>query len=505
MLWCRPMADETPSETFTGDVKVASRIIDYLSSGLYPSPAACLKELINNSYDADASLVEVFVKPDAGHIVIIDNGCGLSRAEFETHFSRISESHKRESGEKTDGGRPKIGKIGIGFIAANELCDELEIFSTKLGDPTLLHVTMNFDVMREPIDTRRDENGDIVKAEYAGEILSAQRSEHFTQIFLKRVRGEAREILAGAQPQSENRKKNSLYGLGPDSVAAQLRERSLSTWKQFDSYSETMLKVALNIPVRYNRHWVPKHLEDSVATFARASRNLRFEVKYDGADLEKPVVLDPGGNDAFIKTFAVTGKLVKAKGYLYVQHGAIRPQELQGVLLRIRGAAVGEYDSSFWGFSNTEATVIQRWVSGEIWADDRLEEAMNIDRATLREAHPAYVELRAKFHEELRRTLKEARLRLYEKRSEEKQANTIADALQTIKSLAESASHISKPAAAHLARTWSVRSDDDLKALLRKRTVAEIYEICLSVASDFVPASRLDEFIQRLTQELRKR
>src|SRR3954470_11667997 len=104
-------------ERFSGEIKVASRIIDHLSSGLYESPAACLKELINNSYDADATRVDVFIKPDADRIIIDDNGRGMNRADFEKHFKKISESYKREEGDETSRGRKKIGKIGIGFIA----------------------------------------------------------------------------------------------------------------------------------------------------------------------------------------------------------------------------------------------------------------------------------------------------------------------------------------------------------------------------------------------------
>ena len=55
-------------EPFKGKIRVASGIVNYLSSGLYHSPAACLKELVNNSYDADATEVNVFVKPDANRI-----------------------------------------------------------------------------------------------------------------------------------------------------------------------------------------------------------------------------------------------------------------------------------------------------------------------------------------------------------------------------------------------------------------------------------------------------
>ncbi len=58
------------STEFHGEIRVASRIVDYLSSGLYESPSAALKELINNSYDADAINVAVYVKPDADRIII---------------------------------------------------------------------------------------------------------------------------------------------------------------------------------------------------------------------------------------------------------------------------------------------------------------------------------------------------------------------------------------------------------------------------------------------------
>ncbi|HEY8098091.1 MAG TPA: ATP-binding protein, partial [Methylobacter sp.] len=143
-------------QKFHGEIKVASRIVDYLSSGLYHSPAACLKELINNSYDADAKVVRVFVKPDADRIVIEDDGCGMTRSEFEKHFQSISESHKRDDSPDTKIlGRPKIGKIGIGFIAANEICEIMEIYSTKAGSLDLLHVVINFAEMRLPIEERR--------------------------------------------------------------------------------------------------------------------------------------------------------------------------------------------------------------------------------------------------------------------------------------------------------------------------------------------------------------
>jgi HSP90 family molecular chaperone len=170
-------------EHFRGEITVAARIIDLLSSGLYESPAACLKELINNSFDADARSVDVFVKPDANRIIIQDDGHGMNREEFERHFRRIAESHKRDDDDTTASGRPKIGKIGIGVIAANELCERLEIFSTKADSSDLLHVTIDFEEMRKPADQRKKASGDFVKADYVGEILRTDVEAHYTLIF----------------------------------------------------------------------------------------------------------------------------------------------------------------------------------------------------------------------------------------------------------------------------------------------------------------------------------
>lgn len=215
----------TDSNTFHGEIVVASRIVDYLSSGLYESPASCLKELINNSYDADATDVHVFIKPDADRIIIEDDGHGMNRADFVRHFSRISESHKRDDSDETASGRKKIGKIGIGFIAANEICNIMEIFSTKKGSTELLHANINFFKMREDPEDRRRKGEDFAKGDYEGEVLKTDTDSHFTQIFLKHVRGEARAILAGAKSQGRAAGEKSLYGLSASSIKQVLQKR----------------------------------------------------------------------------------------------------------------------------------------------------------------------------------------------------------------------------------------------------------------------------------------
>lgn len=496
--------------TFAGEIKVASRIIDYLSSGLYHTPAACLKELVNNSYDARATRVDIFVKPDADRIIIEDNGDGMSKEEFVKHFDRVSESHKRDGSDVTKGvppkgGRPKIGKIGIGFIAANELCESLEIFSTKKGSKELLHIIIDFREMRKPIQQRRRNGDDIVKADYQGSILEAKKEDHYTQLFLTEVRGAAKHILAGADSQTDTEGVLSLYGLKSESIYKMLLNSDLRSWKEFDTYSETMLNIGLNVPVKYYENWLADKLRKEVTDLDSNITELGFNVFYDGAELRKPIVFNFPEQSALIDRFEFEGKHVSAKGYFYAQHGTIKPRELQGLLVRIRQAAVGEYDHQFWGLSATESSLIQRWISAEIWADNRLEEAMNIDRRTLRIAHPAYVELRDAIHDHLRLVLKRTRKELYKVGSaERKQEKT--DAL--IESVSDVANEIVAPLsekAAMKINKMVIKSAIDkasLRNLERKYSVAEFLEMVSEVAKEVLSPADSAKFLERLTERL---
>lgn len=491
---------------FDGEIKVASRIVDYLSSGLYKSPAACLKELINNSYDADANRVDVFVKPDADRIIIEDDGHGMDRSDFERDFKVISESHKRDKNDLTKTGRPKIGKIGIGFIAANEICDTMQIISTKKGSSELLDVTINFDLMRQdPVDRRREGTA-IAKADYRGTVTETDKASHFTHVFLKEIRGEAKSILAGVGTSEFASGNKSLYGLKPESVFQRLQDKSLSTWSSFDAYSRNVLEVALNVPVQYYDRWLPSLLHSKVRDFEEEVANLNFSVFFDGTDIKKPIVFNPEGK-ALISRFEYSGTNVTAKGYFYAQHGAIKPQELQGLLIRIRNAAVGEYDQSFLGFSPNIGRLFQTWISGEIMAGDQLEDAMNIDRRTLRDAHPAYVEFRQVVHNHLAGFIKRVRSDIYENQKNKRSTELISSTESKIIKVASSEiAQLAPEAARDMKRVWhrSAGSKTEHKKLLRKFSIDELYIIFIEIAKEVLSPKQLNEFLARLTDRLQK-
>lgn len=493
-------------DVFSGDIVVASQIVDALSSGLYESPAACLKELVNNAYDADAEHVNIYVKPDADEIVIEDDGSGMSKVEFIRHFSRISESHKRDDGEKTRRKkRPKVGKIGIGFIAANELCNLMEIESTKRGSTELLRVSLDFAALRgETPQQRRGEGDDIRKGHFEGHLERAAATDHYTRVFLRYVRGEARAALVSPDRQFLEGAADTIYGRKPDAVVKMLRSPRLKSWSDLDRYSQTYLGVALNVPVRYPPAWMPAACVKQVDDLVDEVSSLDFNVVYDGTEMLKPTVL-PDSDETLLRRFSHIGEHVAANGYCFATHGTLRPRELQGVLLRIRHAAVGRYDGSFLEYPIGESQLFKNWISGEIWADDRLEDAMNIDRKTLRTTHPAYVELQQAFHQWFAGFLLEVRKDLYARSSGERRFHAAKDETQRVAS-ALRAADVSRSVAEAVQEAWRQPQDvDDRRAvrrLTRKYSIGELYETVLEVASKHMTKDAFDRFVRELTQRL---
>jgi hypothetical protein len=195
--------------------------------------------------------------------------------------------------------------------------------------------------------------------------------------------------------------------------------------------------------------------------------------------------------------------------------------DVNGVLIRVRHAAVGGYDRSYLDFPATTGPLFQDWISGEVWADDGLEAAMNIDRKTLRTTHPAYIELQKVAHNELRAVLARCRKELWGVGSAERKAERItAESERFERVLKTNKDRIGAGSARDLRQAWlrpmptSKASKDRPKDraprpttddLLRKYSVAELYEVCIDAASEVLGERDVQKFVSALTQRLRRR
>lgn len=122
-----------------------SRILEILSSEIYDSPYALLRENLQNGYDAilmrqvlDDGFKDgaIQVVMDAGQIRIEDNGIGMTEDVLRNNFWRAGSSGKRNETAQRAG---VVGTFGIGAMANFGVCKSLEVTTRALGgDRTLI-------------------------------------------------------------------------------------------------------------------------------------------------------------------------------------------------------------------------------------------------------------------------------------------------------------------------------------------------------------------------------
>lgn len=110
------------------EINVDPRILELLGPSLYTNIYYVLAELIANAYDADASNVYIILT-DTEKIVVEDDGKGMSytSGEVKKYLEVAAVSRTSESESVTSKGRKKMGRKGIGKLAALSVSDEVII------------------------------------------------------------------------------------------------------------------------------------------------------------------------------------------------------------------------------------------------------------------------------------------------------------------------------------------------------------------------------------------
>lgn len=111
-------------------VTVDKSHIIMIGERLYTESIEFVREIVNNAYDADATLVEISIADDA--IEIRDNGTGMDREGLSQYFN-IGSQQKLYAPKSPVYGRNRIGQFGIGKFASLSACNRFEVV-TKKGD-----------------------------------------------------------------------------------------------------------------------------------------------------------------------------------------------------------------------------------------------------------------------------------------------------------------------------------------------------------------------------------
>ena len=139
-------------------IVIGARVLDVLTTGMYPEALDALREYIQNSFDGirKAERVEILKKnhgevfvtinADKREVSVRDNGIGITAAEARTTLMSIGASKKRVGEE--------AGFRGIGRLAGLAYCDKL-VFSTGYkNEPHYTELTFDAGEIRRVISNR---------------------------------------------------------------------------------------------------------------------------------------------------------------------------------------------------------------------------------------------------------------------------------------------------------------------------------------------------------------
>lgn len=132
---------------------VDSALLRELGEKLVETVHVALIELVKNSYDADASEVDIVFanKNGRSEIHIIDDGKGMNYQAVEKYWMRIATTNKEQSNVSAVYGRPLTGAKGIGRFSCRRLGGHLTLITTGTKNNNVIglqteieHTTVEF-------------------------------------------------------------------------------------------------------------------------------------------------------------------------------------------------------------------------------------------------------------------------------------------------------------------------------------------------------------------------
>src|SRR5579863_7122775 len=396
-------------------IKVHEKALAHLSRGLYRSPASALRELVSNAWDANATTVTINTNfPNFYQLSIEDDGIGFNRSDFaQLMQGGIGNSQKRPSDLKLINDRPVIGRFGIGMLGIAQVCGAFIVTSKpRDGSEGFRARVQLFDLLKERLDA---DDPDVVAShkpeapEYPDEVYAGNYD--FEEFDADSARYGTRILADDLHPTFIKTFQESLVGSKAvpmnwsKAIEVISSKRSL---QELGDYWRLLWELAAACPLPYLSAAV---LPDSLITQDhKRLKKYGFYVVIDGIDLAKPVRLqdNPGGYTWHLieeQRQQVYGRNLVFHGYIVVQEGLnLRPDEFRGIMIRIKDVAVGYYDTSMLDYRINEGPR-SRWLTGEIYVSEGLEDALNIDRDSFNKFHPQYKALQTYIHNVLQKTI----------------------------------------------------------------------------------------------------
>lgn len=421
------------AHTNKGSIKVADVTILHLSRGLYRSTATAFKELVSNSYDADAVEVRINTNfPEFDFISCVDNGNGMSINEFLKYFNQygIGTGTKR-SGHKDKTeiyNRPLIGRMGIGMMAIGQICHSFEIESHYIDEnkkgvayqAEIILLDEDIPDKESQIRADRDDIDDFDVGRWEYGIIPFEEKKIGFRIYSSDVR----ETFTNEMKSSVDDRDISLISFDQDILHEEFFDKGNKSIRECKPYLETIWELASLCPIPYygtkSKYPIDFKSFKSVDQNEEYNKvkllinqiqnqflNENFRVIFDGIELRRHISL-PNEEDIIPKVYyleyseTILDNKLSFVGYIFAQVSKyIKPLEVNGFQIRLRGVGIGGYDSTFLKYYKQVETVRSKWLSGEIFINQGLESALTINRDGFNEHDEHYKALQTFIHDKL--------------------------------------------------------------------------------------------------------
>jgi len=439
------MDDEELIDTIS--LQVAAQIIKHISAGLYRSPGSSIKELLSNSFDADATNVNVnfyFSYPggilNLDKITIRDNGSGMNIDDLKYVFTHIGGSEKNTPKlELTPKKKRKIvGRMGIGMLSVASACRGFVVRTKKASENREYIARISLDFFDNTI--QRTESMDksklgnvVLKSRHVGDY----NSDSYTEVEISDFKPPFLESIVPTIANSfiwQNKKGES----SDEKYFEEFVNFIQKTGKlgALPTIDRLIVDVGCMSPVEYLpdgpirskiiidgvTHLVPgtdsekyikikediKRLDFNVQIRLMISKDTNSEREHNSFKLFKPFLYP---NIELIKEFGYDNldpyvymlpqhedKIINddgeyehilVKGYYYHQSKRVEPVEYSGLLFRIFNVALGnEFSDPMKFFVDTY--MIQQQSLVEIYLDEGFQQIVNLDREGLFEGSNVY-------------------------------------------------------------------------------------------------------------------
>lgn len=384
-------------------INVAASVIADISAGIYRTPAGALKELISNAFDADARSVRISTgDPHFRTFTCTDDGSGMTPDKFKQIMGLIGGSSKRDADQYSEFyRRPLIGRIGIGILSIGQICRRFEVFSSARDSNKKFRAQVNLEPYTRPearriqLGTQLAEDPKVKVGECEIEEAPESPENHYTRIVME-------DIVPGFTEQLQS-EPMAVIGVTPRNfkkgdMRAFLASVSNDQVARYGAYAQLIWELAVTAPIQYLPDGPIRDCQE-LDDLRLRMEGFEFSVYLDGVELLKPILLPPTKSTAYkiyphldYEKGLADGRKLSVRGYIYWQKTRILPRELQGVLVRVRNVGVGTCDPTYLGYPRHEGWKFSQ-MFGELYVDDGLEEAINIDRASFRETDEAYLAL----------------------------------------------------------------------------------------------------------------